>query len=111
MSVIELKNVTFSYSQDTPILKGINLSFEKGKFVSVVGHNGSGKSTLAKLLIGLLMPDEGEIFVNGELLTRKFIDSVGFSIVIGGSGLGLPFSQIVSPIEIVEHPAIETISP
>ena len=71
MSVIELKNVSFSYTQDKPLIKGINLSVEKGKFVSIVRHNGCGKSTLAKLLIGLLMPEEGEILINGELLTRK----------------------------------------
>lgn len=82
MSVIELKNVTFSYSQDNPIIKGINLSIEKGKFVSVVGHNGSGKSTLAKLLIGLLFPEEGEILVNGEALTRKTAPQIRHSMAL-----------------------------
>ena len=47
---------------------------------------------------------------NGELLTKKFIDNVGSSITILGSGLILSFSQIVSPIETSEHPATVTIS-
>ena len=71
MSVIELKNVTFSYVNGTPTLNNVSLSIEKGKFVSIVGHNGCGKSTLAKIFIGLLTPEEGEVLINGELLTRK----------------------------------------
>ena len=71
MPVIEVKNVTFSYISGTPILNDINLSIEKGKFVSVVGHNGCGKSTLAKILIGLLIPEEGKVLINGEEMNRK----------------------------------------
>ena len=71
MPVIEIRNLSFSYSEEQPTLKNVSFSIEKGKFVSIVGHNGSGKSTLAKLLIGLLTPNSGEIYIDGELLTRK----------------------------------------
>ena len=69
MSVIEVKNLSFSYTQGVETVKDINFKIDKGSFVSIVGHNGCGKSTLAKLLIGLLTPGNGEIFINGELLT------------------------------------------
>ena len=76
MSVIEVKNVTFSYSPDNETIKDINLKIDKGSFVSIVGHNGCGKSTLAKLLIGLLTPEKGEIIIDGELLTRKSVNEI-----------------------------------
>ena len=71
MLVIEIRNLTFSYDGETKIINGVNLKIKKGKFVSIVGHNGCGKSTLAKLLIGLLTPNEGEIYVNDLLLDKK----------------------------------------
>ena len=76
MPVIEIKNVSFSYVDNIPTLKNINLTIEKGRFVSIVGHNGCGKSTLAKILVGLLMPKSGEILINGVLLTRKSVNQI-----------------------------------
>ncbi len=46
-------------------LEDINLNIEKGSFVSIIGHNGSGKSTFAKHLNGLIVPQSGEIEVDG----------------------------------------------
>ena len=72
MQAIEFKNVIFSYrsgdgdqAEITEVLKNINFSVEKGRFIALLGKNGSGKSTLAKLLNGLLIPDFGEIVVDG----------------------------------------------
>lgn len=46
-------------------LKGIDLTINKGEFVVILGHNGSGKSTLAKLMNALLIPTNGDVYVNG----------------------------------------------
>ncbi len=68
MSLIELKNVNYSYEeQEEPALKDINLSVESGEFIGIVGANGSGKSTLARLLNVLLIPDSGEVYIDGKL--------------------------------------------
>lgn len=69
MSIIEIKGLNFSYVKNRPVLNDINLSIEKGEWVSILGHNGSGKSTLSRLIIGLLEADSGEIYVDGEQLT------------------------------------------
>lgn len=48
---------------------GVNLEFNKGEFVSIVGTSGSGKSTILRMIAGLIMPTTGEILVDGEKLT------------------------------------------
>ena len=66
MSFIEFKNVSYKYDDnDKTVLKDINLSFEKGEFIAVLGHNGSGKSTFAKLINGLLIANSGSVTVDG----------------------------------------------
>jgi phospholipid/cholesterol/gamma-HCH transport system ATP-binding protein len=53
-----------------PVLKGINLSIYKGEILAVIGKSGTGKSVLLKHIIGLIHPDSGQIFINGEPLSK-----------------------------------------
>ncbi|MDT2830289.1 energy-coupling factor ABC transporter ATP-binding protein [Vagococcus carniphilus] len=71
--LIELKNITFKYSSEETknALSNVSLNIYPGEWVALIGHNGSGKSTLAKTINGLIMPNEGEIFVKGEKVTEK----------------------------------------
>ncbi len=62
---IELKNVTFGYEPNKPILKKVNLKIEAGKMLGIVGRSGAGKSTLVNLISRLYDPQEGEIFLDG----------------------------------------------
>ncbi|MDR1299826.1 MAG: ABC transporter ATP-binding protein/permease [Oscillospiraceae bacterium] len=63
---IEFDDVYFKYpGTDREILKGVTFTVKSGERVSVVGENGEGKTTLVKLLLGLFMPDSGEIRVGG----------------------------------------------
>ena len=64
--MVEFKGVRFRYDDEAPeALRGINLTIPDGIFLVVAGHNGSGKSTLSKHINGLLLPSEGQVFVNG----------------------------------------------
>tara|TARA_B100001996_G_C18614287_1_gene575047 strand:+ start:82 stop:747 length:666 start_codon:yes stop_codon:yes gene_type:complete len=70
MSVI-LKNIKKEYSNikdKTIILDDICLSVKDGDIVSILGHSGVGKSTLLGILSGVLYPDNGEVFIDDELL-------------------------------------------
>ena len=62
---IEVKNLSFSYIKEKPILENINLHIASGSKVAIVGASGSGKTTLSNILVGFYPLDEGEIFYGG----------------------------------------------
>lgn len=76
MSIIEIKNISFSYNNVDLALNDVSLSIPQGKYVTIVGHNGSGKSTIAKCIIGLLQTSQGEIIVDGLTLNNENIDAI-----------------------------------
>lgn len=71
MSLIEVKNVVYSYNDEKKAIDGVSFNIEKGTYTTIIGHNGSGKSTLAKLMAGLLQAKSGEIYVNGLLIKEE----------------------------------------
>ena len=60
MKILEIKNLSFKYEKQF-VLENINITVEKGDFLSIIGPNGGGKSTLLKLILGLLKPTYGEV--------------------------------------------------
>lgn len=72
VDTIEFKNVSYKYpSADEPTLKNINLKFNNGENIAIVGENGAGKTTLIKLLCGLYRVTDGELLLNG-VIQMKF---------------------------------------
>lgn len=78
---IKFENVSKSFKSET-VLKNVSFELEKGKTYGFVGRNGSGKTVIFKLLSGLLLPTEGNIYFEGRNLTKskQFIDSIGLLI-------------------------------
>ena len=66
MAFFEVKNLQKSFGK-TEVLKGIDLSLEKGQVMSIIGSSGSGKTTLLRCLNNLETADAGEVYVDGEL--------------------------------------------
>jgi len=58
------------YFGEIRALRGVNLEIEKGETMVIIGQSGSGKSVLIKHLVGILKPDRGEIYVDGEEITH-----------------------------------------
>ncbi len=72
--MLEIKNLTFGYEADKPVLRGVNLSLGDGQVGILLGRNGAGKSTLLKIMTGVLRPASGSVLFNGQdllSLTRR----------------------------------------
>ena len=76
MSLLTVKDLSFSYSQEENVLNGVSFVVEKGTYISLIGHNGSGKSTIAKLLAGLLEAKSGSIEAFDLEYNRKNIRKI-----------------------------------
>jgi phospholipid/cholesterol/gamma-HCH transport system ATP-binding protein len=68
-AVLELRDVVKAYG-DRRILDGVSFAVRRGETKIIIGASGSGKSTILKLAMGLEKPDEGQIFVNGQEITK-----------------------------------------
>jgi zinc transport system ATP-binding protein len=66
--IVTIENLSFSYGNNK-VVDNVSFSVDKGDYVALVGHNGSGKSTLIKLLLGILKPSSGRIFLFGSELS------------------------------------------
>lgn len=68
--MIELKNVSKTYGTKQA-LKNMNVTIKPGEIFGLIGHNGAGKSTAIKSLVSIIEPSEGEIWVDGEQLSKN----------------------------------------
>lgn len=74
MSYLQLSNIHKSYylgKEEFPVLNGINLNFELGEFVSILGESGGGKSTLMNIIGGLDREFTGSVTVDGHKLDHS----------------------------------------
>lgn len=78
---MSLNNVSFSYGE-IPVLKNVNMKFEKGNIIAIIGASGSGKSTLFMLLQRFYNPTQGTIHVNetniNEFNLNEWRSKVGY---------------------------------
>ena len=70
MTLLEIKNLSYSYKKNQEVLKGINLKIEEGTINVLLGLNGCGKTTLLKLIAHLLKAEDSKIFFNGNDLNN-----------------------------------------
>src|SRR4028118_2391204 len=84
--LIELKGVSKSFGEN-PILDQVDLRIYRGEALAIIGPSGTGKSTILRIIAGLLAPDAGEVFVQGQRRVG-WVDDVADPI-----GIGMVFQQ------------------
>lgn len=70
-SMLNLKNVTFSYSSGSKIFDDISINIDTDAITAVAGRNGTGKTTLTRLIMGIIHPQSGVIEFDGKLISDK----------------------------------------
>lgn len=71
MSLIDVRNVSFSYTRQRKTLHDVSLTLEKGRNLGIVGESGSGKTTLLRILLGLNRPTTGDVSFEGKRLDPR----------------------------------------
>ncbi len=66
--MLKIENLSFSYNQRDHVIKNFNLSLDKGEIVAIKGPSGCGKSTILRLIAGLEKRQEGNIYINNQLV-------------------------------------------
>ena len=81
--IIEFKNITKSYG-DNVVVKDLNLTIDKGAFITIIGSSGCGKTTTLKMINRLITPDSGEILIDGKNIENRDViklrRNIGYSI-------------------------------
>ena len=99
--MIEIHNVYKSFSRDAQILQGVSVKIPKGDTVSVIGPSGCGKSTLLRLIIGSVPVDDGEIFVDGQDVTK--MDAKSLAILRMRFGFVFQSSALFDSMDVGEN--------
>jgi cobalt/nickel transport system ATP-binding protein len=66
MALIDLDGISFGYPNGNQVLEGLNIRLEEGDKIGLLGENGTGKTTLFHVILGLLKPNKGEIYIFGK---------------------------------------------
>jgi iron complex transport system ATP-binding protein len=99
-AIIRLESASFSYP-GREIFRDLSLSLEEGEILALIGPNSSGKTTLMKLMDGLLEPQRGKVFLDGEELGLLSRSRVAKRVAVVPQEMEVPFSFTVAEIVLM----------
>jgi len=80
LAFIKFDNVSFSYRNNKPVIKKAKFEINHGDFIAVAGLNGSGKTTLGKLIMGILKPTGGKVYIENRDISTMNLGEIGRKI-------------------------------
>lgn len=100
MAMIELIDLHKSFGA-LQVLRGVNLTVEKGESMTVIGGSGSGKSVILKHIIGLLFPDRGRVIIDGQPLSK--LDEYGLNELRKKFGMLFQMAALFDSLTVWEN--------
>src|SRR5437588_6348934 len=102
-AAVEFRNVSFSYD-DKRVLNDLSFKLAQGEIKIILSGSGGGKSTILKLILGLLKPDKGQIFIDGEDITP--LDEDGLQRVRDKMGMVFQEGALFDSLSLYENVAL-----
>ncbi len=102
--VVELRGVNFAYDH-RPILKGINMTFPKGKLIAIMGLSGCGKTTILRHIGGVLKPTKGVVKVGGQVIHE--LDQAGLYALRRKMGMLFQFGALFTDMTVFDNVAFQ----
>jgi len=107
--MISIKYVNKNFGK-LQVLKDINLELERGKSYALIGPNGSGKTTLIKSILGMVIPDHGEIRVNKKDIRQDWMyrENIGYMPQIGRYPDNMRIGQLIDMMKNIRQKTVHT---
>jgi len=102
--MIEIKKCNKKFGK-LEVLKNVSLSFKKGECIALIGPNGCGKTTLIKSILGMVLPDSGQIEFDGKSIFGHYLyrQKIGYMPQIGRYPDNMTIGQIIEMIKQLRH--------
>nr|HMT30723.1 ATP-binding cassette domain-containing protein [Bacteroidia bacterium] len=107
--MMSIKNISKSFGK-LKVLNDVNLKCNKGVCIALIGPNGCGKTTLIKSILGMVLPDSGEILIDGTNIPGQHLyrNKIGYMPQIGRYPDNMTIGQIIQMIKFIRKPSGET---
>ena len=102
--MIAIKNINKKFGK-LEVLKDINLAFNKGECIALIGPNGCGKTTLIKAILGMVLPNKGMIECNGKSIRNEYLyrENIGYMPQIGRYPDTMTIGQVIEMIKQIRN--------